>query len=198
MVLFIKNMVCRRCILAVTDILERMGLLPQRVELGEAILGVQDMNTLQREELERELRALGFELADDRRSRIIEQIKNLVVETIHYREEPVKVKYSEYISKHLHYDYSYLSKLFSDVEGITIEQYIIRQRIERVKELLVYDELSLEEIAFKTGYSSAAHLSGQFKKITGLSSSHFKTIGKQKRRALDQLSGTEGKNQKTI
>ena len=196
MVLFIKNMVCKRCILAVTDVLERIGLSPQKVKLGEATLDIQGLDTTQRQKLEMELRALGFELADDRKSRIIEQIKNLIVEAVHYREESLKVKYSKYISEHLHYDYPYLSKLFSDVEGITIEQYIIRQKIERVKELLVYDELSLEEIAFKTGYSSAAHLSSQFKKITGLSPGHFKTIGKQKRQALDELGGT--KNQKTI
>jgi AraC-like DNA-binding protein len=132
------------------------------------------------------LRTVGFELIDDKRSKLIEQIKTYIIETVQYKEEPRQKRFSELLSQHLHHDYSYLSKLFSEVEGITIEQYVINQKIEKVKELLLYDELSLSQIAFQLGYSSTAHLSAQFKKLTGFTPSQFKQMGVQSRKALDE------------
>ena len=155
--LYIKNMVCNRCKMVVKDELMKLGIQPVSIELGEIELEAA-LTTDQLNSLSAALPPLGFELIDDKKSRIIEKIKNLVIDLIHYAEEPTKLKYSEYSTAHLHHDYPSLSKLFSEVEGITIEQYIIRQKIEKVKELLVYDELSLSEIADILGYSSVAHL----------------------------------------
>ena len=133
------------------------------------------------------LKSFGFDLIDDRKSRLIEKIKNIIVELVHYSEELLQTNFSDYLSAKLHQDYSYLSNLFSEVEGITIERFLIAQKIERVKELLKYDELSLTEISYKLGYSSVAHLSSQFKKITGLTPSHFKQAGQYKRKSLDKI-----------
>lgn len=187
--LFIKNMVCNRCKMVVKSRLEALQLHPVHVELGEAVLAEESLTAVQEEQLKTELEQLGFELIDDRKSRMIEKIKSIIINLVHHQDadDQPKLKLSEVISAALHYDYPYLSKLFSEVEGTTIEQYLINQKIERVKELLVYDELNLSEIAFRMGYSSVAHLSAQFKKITGLPPSHFKHIGQQHRKPLDEV-----------
>ncbi len=180
-------MVCPRCIMAVEQELNRMGVAPVSVSLGEVILDA-PLTDEQRKAFSHNLTKLGFELLDDTRHRIIEQIKNIVVENIHYRSGVNgNENFSDIIAHKLHRDYSYLSKLFSEVEGKTIEKYIIAQKVEKVKELIVYDELSLSEIADKLGYSSVAHLSSQFKKSTGLTPSHFKQMGNQSRKPLDSI-----------
>jgi AraC-like DNA-binding protein len=185
--LYIKNMVCHRCKMVVRAELEKLNLHPVNIALGEVLIEEKELQKEQQNNLSVALKAVGFELIDNRRSKVIEQIKTFVIDTIHYKEEQPKKKFSELISKHLHHDYSYLSNLFSEVEGITIEQYIINQRIEKVKELLVYDELSLSQIALDLGYSSTAHLSNQFKKLTGLTPSQFKQRGLQSRKSLDDV-----------
>lgn len=167
--------------------LERLNLHPVNVALGEVTIEEKELQKEQQKNLSDALRAVGFELIDDRRSKLIEQIKTFIIETIHYKDEQPQKNFSELISKHLHHDYSYLSNLFSEVEGITIEHYIINQRIEKAKELLVYGELSLSQIAFQLGYSSTAHLSTQFKKLTGLTASQFKQMGIQSRKSLDDV-----------
>ncbi|TDH27079.1 AraC family transcriptional regulator [Segetibacter sp. 3557_3] len=180
-------MVCHRCKMVVRSELEKLNLHPVDIALGEVVIEEKELDKAQQHDLSVALRAVGFELIDDRRSLIIEQIKTFVIDTIHYKDEQPKKNFSELISQHLHHDYSYLSNLFSEVEGITIEQYIINQRIEKVKELLVYDELSLSRIAVDLGYSSTAHLSNQFKKLTGLTPSQFKQRGLQSRKSLDEI-----------
>lgn len=183
---FIKNMVCNRCIMAVQQVFGELGYPPLRVSLGE----VETERAVAPDELETlrtKLVDYGFELIDDTKSRIIEKIKNTIVAMVHHSDDQVKVNHSSYIESHLHRDYAYLSALFSEVEGTTIEKYIIHQKIERVKELLVYDELTLSEIADKMGYSNVAYLSSQFKKITGLTPSHFKQVKENKRKPLDQV-----------
>ena len=181
-------MVCNRCITAVKNDLERLGHTVISTTLGEATLAADEIDSEQLEQIKNTLEASGFELIDDRKSRTIEKIKTVIIDAIHYSGEQPREKYSELISKHLHYEYTYLSKLFSEVEGITIEQYIINQKIEKIKEYIVYDELSLSEIADRMGYSSVAHLSAQFKKSTGLPPSHFKNIGVNQRKPLDKVS----------
>ena len=180
-------MVCHRCKMVVKTELEKMNLHPVNIGLGEVAIEEKELNKDQQNDLSDALKAVGFELIDDRRSKIIEQVKTFVIDTIHYKEEQPKKNFSELISKHLHHDYSYLSNLFSSVEGITIEQYIINQKIEKVKELLMYGELSLSQIALDLDYSSTAHLSNQFKKLTGLTPSQFKQNGLQSRRSLDDV-----------
>jgi len=186
--LYIKNMVCHRCKLAVENELKKIGLTPLQIELGEVIVKEDAFESQQEQQLSENLKAIGFELLDDKRKKLIEKIKTLIVESIHYNKHPSNKNFSTLISEHLHHDYSYLSKLFSDTEGITIEQFIISQKIEKAKELLVYDEMSLSEIAFELNYSSVAHLSAQFKKITGLTPSEFKKSGIHHRKTLDSLS----------
>lgn len=180
-------MVCNRCKAAVKTELEKQELHPLNITLGEVTIEEKELSKNKREQLSAALRELGFELIDDRRGRQIEQIKSFIIESIHYSDEQPQKKYSELLSQHLNHDYSYLSKLFSEVEGITIEQFIIQQKTEKVKELIMYDELSLSQIAFQLGYSSTAHLSAQFKKITGLTPSHFKKPGEKHRKSLDQI-----------
>ena len=180
-------MVCHRCKMAVRTELEKLNLHPVNIELGEVLLEEKELNSDQQNDISNALKKIGFELIDDRRSKLIEQIKTFVINTIHYRDEQPKKNFSELLSQHLHHDYSYLSNLFSQVEGITIEQFVINQKIEKVKELLMYDELSLSQIAFELGYSSTAHLSSQFKKLTGLNPSKFKQMGAQSRKSLDEV-----------
>lgn len=186
MLYFIKNMVCNRCILVVKNTFEGLGYAPSRIALGE----VETANPLADADLallEKQLDSLGFELIDDSKGRIIEKIKNTVIYLVHYSKEDLKVNYSQYIETQVNRDYAYLSGLFSEVEGTTIEKYIISQKIERVKELLVYDELTLSEIAYNMGYSNVSYLSNQFKKVTGLTPSHFKQVKENKRKPLDQV-----------
>jgi len=179
-------MVCSRCKMVVGAELERAGLKYTRVELGEVDLEKKPTAT-QLKDLNTSLKELGFELIDDKKSRIIEKIKNSIVELVHHSGEPVKTNLSDFIASRLHYDYTYLSNLFSEVEGTTVEKYYITQRIEKVKELLVYNELSLSEIADSLGYSSVAYLSGQFKKVTGLTPSFYKSLKENKRRNIEDL-----------
>jgi AraC family transcriptional regulator len=175
MILYIKNMVCQRCVQAVGEALSTIGLHASKVDLGEVNVEEPNLSQDQLAALDKALEERGFERIDDRKARLIESIKNKVIKMIHHSEHvDRKYNWSTQLSEELHYDYNYLSNLFSSVEGITLEQYIIRQKIEKVKELLFYDELSLSEIAFKLGYSSVAHLSAQFKKITGLTPSELK------------------------
>ena len=186
MVFFIKNMVCNRCILVVNNIFESMGYPPSLIILGE----VETSEPLSVDEivnLRESLNSFGFELIDDSKSLIIEKIKTIVIEMVHHSEDKIKVNFSSLIETKLNKDYTYLSNLFSDVTGITIEKYVINQKIEKVKELLVYDELTLSEISYQLGYSSVSHLSAQFKKITGLTPGHFKMIKEKKRKPLDKV-----------
>lgn len=187
MVIHIKNMVCDRCVMAVSELFHHLGLHPTSVHLGEVEIDESDMDDVKLKQLDSELAKLGFERIDDRRSRIIEQIKQVVIETMRTDLSRMNIKWSDLISERLHYEYTYLSALFSSVEGITLEQYIIRQKVERIKELIVYDELSLSEIAWQLGYSSTAHLSSQFKKVTGLPPSHFKRLGAERRTPIDKV-----------
>lgn len=179
-------MVCNRCILVVEQTLREMNYTFKSVSLGEIILE-KGLSVNEIESLQERLLNLGFEIIDDKKSRLIEEIKILVIESIYNKSNIENQNLSSYISEKLNYDYAYLSNLFSEVEGITIEKYAILQRIERVKELLVYDELTLSEIAYKMGYSNVAYLSNQFKKITGLTPSYFKKVGLTKRKPLDQI-----------
>lgn len=186
MKLYIKNMVCGRCKAAVKSILTDHGLEPLDVQLGEVDIAG-ELSSEQKEALRHALAEAGFELADDRTSKTIARIKALVVEWVHHTDEPQRQKYSELISAALHQDYSALSRLFSATEGITIEQYIIQQKIERVKEWMVYDEMSLSEMAYGLGYSSVAHLSAQFKKVTGMTPTAFKSLKRNRRKPLDEV-----------
>lgn len=190
MVLHIKNMVCDRCKMVVSQQLEKLGLHPLKVSLGEITLQEEAIPEAVQNQLDSDLLTLGFERIDDRKARLIESIKGKIIGMIHYTERvDRKFNWSDVLAGEMQYDYNYLSTLFSSVEGITLEQYIIRQKIERVKELLFYDELNLSEIADKMGYSSVAHLSGQFKKVTGLTPTQMKNAREidQNRKSLDNL-----------
>jgi AraC family transcriptional regulator len=193
MTLYIKNMVCNRCKAAVRTIIEPLGLHIDNIALGEVEVSESSLPPLLLQQLSESLQNGGFELIDDRKSRMIEKIKNVVVDLVHYTDDQPRQKHSDLIVAQLHYDYSYLSRLFSEVEGITIERYIIHQKVEKIKEFLVYDELSLSEIAFRMGYSSVAHLSAQFKKVTGLSPSHFKSMRGSHRKPLDEVGRQKSK-----
>lgn len=186
MTLTIKNMVCNRCIMVIQNELDKLGVGVKNIKLGEVTLE-KELTPEEREHLNKTLLSLGFEIIDDKKSRIIEKIKNLIINLVHHQDSETKINLSELLSNELHHDYNYLSNLFSEVEGTTIEKYFIAQKIEKVKELLVYDELSLSEIAFRLHYSSVAYLSNQFKKVTGLTPSHFKKIRKDKRTPLDEV-----------
>lgn len=179
MKLNIKYMVSIRCKMIVKSELTKLGINCVKVELGE-VETLEDLTMLQREKFRIALLKSGLELMDDKKSIIIERIKNTIVEFIHYNDDLPKVNFSEYLCEKLKYDYTYLSNLFTEVQGTTIEKFIIHHKIERVKELIVYDELNLSEIAFKLHYSSVAHLSNQFKKITGLTPSYFKKLKNKK------------------
>lgn len=185
MKLYIKNMVCDRCVMVVKDVFTKAGLPPTHVELGQVELA-EEIGEATKQVLADELQQLGFEIMDDKKSRLIERIKSIIIQWVRNADEERKINLSDHIAAELHYDYNYLSGLFSEVEGITIEKYLIRQKIERAKELLVYDEHSLSQIADLLGYSSVAHLSNQFKQVTGFTPSHFKNI-REKRRPLDKL-----------
>ena len=186
MTLYIKNMVCDRCVMVVRAELEQMGLPVTAVRLGEAEIAAEP-DAQQKSRLAARLEALGFGLLEDRKSRIIEAVKNALIELVRAEEVVSDVNLSDYLSRKLRLDYKYLSGLFSQTQGRTIEKFFIAQKIERVKELLVYDELTLSEIAFRLGYSSVAHLSAQFKRVTGLTPSYYKQSGARRRQALDKL-----------
>ncbi|HUS03163.1 MAG TPA: AraC family transcriptional regulator [Chitinophagaceae bacterium] len=186
MKIFIKNMVSIRCKMIVRSELEALGVEHLVVELGEVDL-LKELSGSQHDKLKVNLLKYGLELMDDKRSMLIEKIKNVIVEMIHYADDLPQTNNSEYISSKVKYDYTYLANLFSEVQGITIEHFIIAHKIEKVKELLVYDELNLTEIADKLHYSSVAHLSSQFKKVTGLTPSHFKKLKEKRRNTLESL-----------
>lgn len=185
--LYIKNMVCPRCIMTVRQIVEQLDISYTDIRLGEISVAHPLEHTVQ-VRLEKALEEVGFSLIDDRKSRLIEQLKKLVIQQVHHTSDSLNITWASFIADHFPYDYKYLSTLFSSVEGITLEQYIIRQKVERIKELIVYDELTLSQIAFQLGYSSVAHLSSQFKKITGITPSQFKHTVERKRNSLDNVS----------
>ncbi len=186
MKLYIKYMVSIRCKMMVKEELKKLGLHFVTVDLGEADI-MEDITVQQREQIKIALLKSGLELMDDKKAMLIEKIKNVIIEMIHYSDELPKVKFSDYLNEKLNYDYTYLANLFSETEGTTIEHFILRHKIERVKELIIYDELNLTEIAWKLHYSSVAHLSHQFKKITGLTPSFFKSLKNKKRSTLENL-----------
>lgn len=185
MKLYIKYMVSLRCKMLVKEELSKLGIRYAIVELGMVEI-LEDITHEQREQLREVLLKSGLELLDNKRSILIEKIKNVIVEMIHYTEKLPNINYSDYLSEKLGYDYTYLANVFSEVKGITIQQFIIFHKIEKVKELLLYDELNLTEISYKLDYSSVAHLSNQFKKVTGLTPSFYKKL-KQKRKNLEDL-----------
>ncbi len=179
-------MVCNRCIMVVQNELDKLDFDVKNIKLGEVMLA-KEPTPEEKSNLDKVLIPLGFEIIDDKKSRIIEQIKNIIIDLVHHQDNDIKTNLSGVLSSKLYYDYNYLSNLFSEVEGTTIEKYFIAQKIEKVKELLVYDELSLSEIAFRLNYSSVAYLSNQFKKVTGLTPSYFNQIKIDKRKSLDSL-----------
>jgi AraC-like DNA-binding protein len=166
--------------------LEKLGLHYITVDLGEAVIE-EEISAEQLASLSIALKQSGLELMDDKKSILVEKIKTIVIELVHYTDEQIKINLSDYLSEKLNYNYTYLANLFSEVKGITIEQFYLTHRIEKVKELLVYDELNLTEIAWKLHYSSVAHLSNQFKKMTGLTPSHFKALKYKRRRSLGDV-----------
>ncbi len=186
MKLYIKYMVSLRCKMVVKDELKKLGLHFIVVDLGEVEV-MEDLTQTQHDILKEALLRSGLELMDDKRSVLIEKIKNVVVEMVHYADELPKINFSDYISEKLHYDYTYLSNLFSEVKGMTIQQFIILHKIERVKELLLYEELTLTEISYQLQYSSVAHLSNQFKKITGMTPSQFKLLKYKHRKPIEDI-----------
>jgi AraC-like DNA-binding protein len=186
MKLSIKYMVSLRCILIVKELLQQMEIPFLSVKLGEVEI-TEKLTKNQRFILIKKLKKIGLELLEDKKAIIIERIKCVVVEMIHYADNLPKIKFSEYLSNNLKYDYTYMANLFSETEGITIEHYLLKHKIERVKELIIYDELNLTEIAHKMHYSSVSHLSRQFKSITGLTPTFFKSLKLHKRIFLDKI-----------
>lgn len=186
MELFIKNMVCDRCTMVVENEFKALGLTIQHIELGKVSILEEAIDSKQ-EALKQRLEQLGFELLNDKKAKTAERIKNLIIETVHQQKEDLKINLSDYLAEKLNKDYNTLSSIFKEVENSTIEKFFINQRIEKVKELIAYDELNLNEIALLLNYSSVAHLSNQFKKITGLSPSAFKKQTDSSRIALDKV-----------
>ncbi|TXH53015.1 MAG: AraC family transcriptional regulator [Bacteroidia bacterium] len=186
MKVYIKNMVCSRCKMVVKSELEKLGLQLLYVDLGEVEV-VSPITESQKLVIAERSKSFGFELIDDKKSKTIEKIKTLIIELIYNQNNELSINLSEFLSQKLAVDYASLSNLFSEVEGTTIEKYFILQKIERVKELLMYDEMSLSEIAFLLNYSSVGYLSNQFKKVTGLTPSHFKQLKNKKRRQIEDL-----------
>ena len=179
-------MVSNRCKMAVKEVLRKFGLHFIVVDLGEVEI-MENISAEQREQLKIALLNLGLELMDDKRAVLIEKIKNIIIEMVHHSDGIIKTNFSDFLSKKLNHDYTYLSNLFSEVQGTTIEQFIITHKIERIKELIIYDELNITEIAFEMNYSSVAHLSNQFKKVTGLSPSHFKQLRDKRRSPIEDI-----------
>ncbi len=184
--LYIKHMVSSRCIIVVRDELAKIALSPTRIELGEVEFE-ENLPLPQLDQIRKALQNSGFELLDDRKSILIQRIKNIIINLVHYPEERLTTSLSKYLSQKLNYDYTYLSNLFTEGQGNTIEKFYILHKIERVKELLTYNELTLTQIAHKMNYSSLAHLSTQFKKVTGMTVSDFKHLKDKQRSMLDDL-----------
>jgi AraC-like DNA-binding protein len=179
-------MVSNRCKMAVKEELKKLGLHFIVVDLGEVEI-MENISAAQREQIKIAFYNIGLELMEDKKAILIEKIKNAVVEMVHHSDELIKTNFSDFISAKLNHDYTYLANLFSEVQGITIEHFIIAHKIERIKELIIYDELNLTEIAWKMNYSSIAHLSNQFKKATGLSPSHFRQLKEKRRKPIEEI-----------
>ncbi len=179
-------MVSTRCKIIVKEELKNLGLHFIIVDLGVVDI-MENITDEQRNHLKVALHDAGLELMDDKRAMLIEKIKNVIVEMVHYAEEMPKINFSHFLSEKLNYDYTYLANLFSEIQGTTIEQFIISHKIERIKELIIYDEMNITEIAYKMNYSSVAHLSSQFKKMTGLSPSHFKGLKDKRRSPIEDI-----------
>ncbi|MDI1353816.1 MAG: AraC family transcriptional regulator [bacterium] len=186
MKVYIKYMVSHCCKLMVKEEFKKLGLKVTSIELGELEVDG-DISPKQFDEIKIALHKNGHEVLEDKKSIQVEKIKNAIIEMIHYSDEPLEIKYSEYISEKLKCDYTYVSNLFSEVTGSTIQQFIIQHKVEKAKELIIYDELSLKEICFKLHYSSVPHFSNQFKKVTGLSPMFFKALKKRKRVSLEEI-----------
>ena len=197
MKLYIKYMVSNRCKMAVKEELKKLGLHFIVVDLGEVDV-MENITFDQRQQLKAGLLNSGFELMDDKKSMLIEKIKNVIIEMVHHSDEVIKVNFSIYLSEKLNHDYTYLSNLFSEVQGTTIERFIISHKTERVKELIIYGEHNITEIAWKMGYSSVAHLSSQFKKVTGLSPSHFKNLKDKRRCPIEEIGIENNINQSSV
>ena len=179
-------MVCIRCQMVVKAELEKLGVQYVDVKIGEADT-VMELSREKLDQLDIALKKSGLELMDDKKSILVEKIKNAIIELVHYTDDQIKVNLSDHLSEKLNHDYTYLANLFSEVKGTTIEKFFLAHKIERVKELIVYDELNLSEIAYKLHYSSVAHLSNQFKKMTGLTPSHFKKLKNKRRHTLEDV-----------
>ena len=186
-------MVSNRCKMAVKEELKKLQLHFMVVDLGEVEI-MENISMEQRHLLKAALLNSGLELMDDKKSMLIEKIKNVIIEMVHHSTENIKINFSDYLSQKLNYDYAYLSNLFSEVQGTTIEQFIISHKTERIKELIIYGELNITEIAWKMNYSSVAHLSSQFKKVTGLSPSHFKKLKDKRRNPIEEIGNLENRN----
>ena len=182
-------MVSNRCKMAVKEELKKLGLHYILVDLGEIDI-MEDLTLKQLDELKDALSISGLELMDDKKAITIEKIKTVIIEMIHHTNEELKVNFSSFLSEKMDQNYTYLANLFSEVQGITIEQFIILHKVERIKELIIYNELNITEIAWKMNYSSVAHLSNQFKKVTGLSPSHFKLLKEKRRKPIEEVGNT--------
>lgn len=189
--IFIKYMVSVRCKMAVKDVLNNLGLHFIIIDLGEVEI-MENISQETREELKIDLLRIGLELMDDKRAVLIEKIKNAIIEMVHHSDELIKINFSDFLSEKLDHDYTYLSNMFSEVQGTTIEQFIIAHKVERIKELMIYNELNITEIAQKMNYSSVGHLSNQFKKVTGLSPSHFKKLKEKRRSPIEEIGNANG------
>jgi AraC-like DNA-binding protein len=187
-------MVSARCKMVVKEELKKLGLHFTPVDLGEVEI-MENITSEQREQLKIALHESGLELMDDKRAVLIEKIKNVIIEMVHHTDELIKMNFSDFLSEKLNHDYTYLANLFSEVQGTTIEQFIISHKIERIKELMIYGELNITEIAWKMNYSSVAHLSNQFKKMTGLSPSHFKQLKDKRRSPIEEIGNLPDNNQ---
>lgn len=186
-------MVSNRCKMVVKEELKKLGLHFILVDLGEINI-MENISTEQSEKLKIALLDSGLELMDDKRAVLIEKIKNVIIEMVHHSDEILKINFSDFLSEKLNHDYTYLANLFSEVQGTTIEQFIISHKIERIKELMIYGELNITQIAWKMNYSSVAHLSNQFKKVTGLSPSHFKKLKDKRRSPIEEIGNSQDLN----
>jgi AraC-like DNA-binding protein len=182
-------MVSNRCKMAVKEELKKLGLHFIVVDLGEIEI-MENISAEVREQLKLQLHNSGLELMDDKKAILIEKIKNAIVEMVHHSDEMIKINFSDYLSQKLNHDYTYMSNLFSEVQGSTIEHFIILHKIERIKEYIIYDELTISEIAWKLNYSSVAHLSNQFKKVTGFTPTHFKQLKDKRRTSIEEIGNT--------
>lgn len=189
--IYIKYMVSQRCKMMVKEELKKLGLHFIVVDLGEVEI-MENISDGQRELLKTALLESGLELMDDKKAVLIERIKNIIIQLVHHTEESIKVNFSDYLSEKLKYDYTYMANLFSEVQGTTIEQFIILHKVERIKELIIYNELNITEIAYRMNYSSVAHLSNQFKKVTGLSPMHFKQLKDKRRSPIEDIGNLNG------